>query len=44
MIDYISAYKSQMAFIVLDFEAVKPRINAALRVNDYCTGTKIKLN
>ena len=28
MIDYISAYKSQMAFIGLDFEADEPRMNA----------------
>ena len=28
MIDYISAYKSQMAFIELDFEADEPRMNA----------------
>ena len=28
MIDYISAYKSQMTFLGLDFEADKPRMNA----------------
>ena len=28
MIDCISAYKSQMAFMGLDFEADKPRMNA----------------
>ena len=32
MVDYISAYKSQIAFMVSDFEADKPRINAVLRV------------
>ena len=32
MIDYISAYKSQMAFIGLDFESDKPRMKAELRV------------
>ena len=32
MIDYISAYKSQMAFIGLDFESNKPRMKAELRV------------
>ena len=32
MIDYISAYRSQIAFLGLDFEANKPRINADLRV------------
>ena len=32
MIDYISAYKSKMAFMRLDFEANKPRMNAELRV------------
>ena len=32
MIDHISAYKWQMAFIGLDFEAEKPRINTELRV------------
>ena len=33
MIDYISAYKSQMAFMGLDYEADKPIMNAELRVN-----------
>ena len=28
VIGYISAYKSQMAFIGLDFEADEPRMNA----------------
>ena len=32
MIDYISAYKSQIAFKGLDFVADRPRINAELRV------------
>ena len=32
MIDYISAYRSQIAFLGLDFEANKPRVNADLRV------------
>ena len=32
MIDYISAYKSQMDFMGLDFEAHKPRMNAELKV------------
>ena len=32
MIDYILAYKSQMAFMGLDFESDKPRIKAELRV------------
>ena len=32
MIDYISAYKSQMAFMELQFEAGKPRMKAELRV------------
>ena len=32
MIDYISAYKSQMAFMELDFESDKPRKKAELRV------------
>ena len=32
MIDYISACKSQMTLMVLDFEVYKPRINAELRV------------
>ena len=30
--DYISAYKLQMAFMGLDVEADKPRMNAELRV------------
>ena len=30
--DYISAYKSQMAFMGLDFEDDKPRMNAELTV------------
>ena len=32
MINYISAYKSQMTFMGLDFEAYKLRITAELRV------------
>ena len=32
MTDYISAYKSQMAFMELDFEADKPKMEAELRV------------
>ena len=32
MIDYIAAYKSQMTFMGLDFEADKPRIKTELRV------------
>ena len=32
MIDYISAYKSQMVFRGLDLEADQPRMNAELRV------------
>ena len=31
---YISAYKSQVAFIGLDFEAAKSRMNAAYKVNN----------
>ena len=30
MIDDISAHKSQMVFMVVDFEADKPRMNAEL--------------
>ena len=30
-VDYISAHKSQMTFMELDFEADKPRIKAELR-------------
>ena len=32
MIGYISSYKSQMAFMGLDFEANQPRMNAKLSV------------
>ena len=32
MIDYISAYKSQMLFMRWDIEADKPKVNAELRV------------
>ena len=32
MIDYTSAYKSQMDFMGLDFEADKPKMNAELKV------------
>ena len=32
MIYYMSAYKSQMAFMVLDLEVDKPRMNAELKV------------
>ena len=32
MIDYIPAYKCQMTFMGFHFEAVRPRINAELRV------------
>ena len=32
MIDYISAYKSQVVFIGLDFEADKSRMKGELRV------------
>ena len=32
MIDYISGYRSQMAFMGLDFEADKPRMSLELRV------------
>ena len=32
LIDYVSAYKSQMAFMGLDVEADKRRIKAELRV------------
>ena len=32
MTDYISVYKSQMAFMGLDFEADKPKMKAELRV------------
>ena len=32
MKDYISAYKSQMTFMGLDFEDNKPIMNAELRV------------
>ena len=32
MIDYISAYNSQMAFMELDSEADKPRVKAELTV------------
>ena len=33
IIDYISAYKLQMAFMILDFGSDKPRMKAELRVN-----------
>ena len=42
MIDYISDYKSQTAFIGLDFEADKSRMNAELRV--IMTELLLKLN
>ena len=32
MVDYFSGYRSQMAFMRLDFESDKPRVNAKLRV------------
>ena len=32
MIDYVSAYKSQMAFMWLHFESDKPRMEAELRI------------
>ena len=32
MIDYISAYRSQIPFMGLDCEADKPRMNVELRV------------
>ena len=32
LIDYISTYRSQMAFMGLDFEIDKPRMNAKSRV------------
>ena len=32
MTDYISAYRSQIALMALDFEADKPRMNAELNV------------
>ena len=32
MIDYIPAYKSQMAFTTLDFEADQPRMKTEFRV------------
>ena len=32
MIDYISAYQSQMTFMALDRETDKPRMNVELRV------------
>ena len=32
MIDYISAYKSHMAFMGLDFEADEPRMKGELRI------------
>ena len=32
MIDYISSYRSQIAFMGLDFEADNPRMKADLRV------------
>ena len=32
MIDYISAYKSQMAFMGLNFEADKTRMKAELKI------------
>ena len=32
MIDYISAYKSQMTFAGLDLEVDKPKMNAELKV------------
>ena len=32
MIDYFSGYRSQMAFMRLDFESDKPRMNTKLRV------------
>ena len=32
VVDYISAYKSQMAFMGLDFKADRPRMKAELNV------------
>ena len=32
MIDYISAYRLQMAFMWLDFQFDKPKVNVELRV------------
>ena len=45
MIDDISAHKSQMVFMVVDFEADKPRMNAELWVimTDF-NWVQIKLN
>ena len=43
MIGYISAYKSQIAFMGLNFEYDKPRIKAELRVM-MAELYKIKLN
>ena len=42
-INYISACKSQMAYMGLDFESDKPRTKAELRVMGVSI-TKIKLN
>ena len=44
MVNYILAYKSQIIFMKLDFEADKLRIKTWTESNDGWTVTKIKLN
>ena len=44
MVNYILAYKSQIIFMKLDFEADKLRIKTWIESNDGWTVTKIKLN
>ena len=45
IIDYMSACKSQMVFLGLDFGSDKPRIKAEkIESNDGFTVTKIKVN
>ena len=43
-VNYILAYKSQIIFMKLDFEADKLRIKTWIESNDGWTVTKIKLN
>ena len=44
MVNYILAYKSQIIFMKLDFEADKLRIKTWIESNDGWTVTKINLN
>ena len=44
MINYISAYRLQLAYMGLDFEAYKPRMNAELENNNSWTVSKTNLN